>query len=366
MTFCCICGDPVQNSDAVLMIHEKEAPICSACDEILARMMDGNPDEVDVASKEIISRCISGEAVPAVKMEISNLVRQARDTYDDWVAVDDEDIEDAAPLGECAACAREVSASENYVFLKEGQVLCEDCAVNAGLDSGANKKLSSRQFKELSYRYQDLQTITKAFGTKRCCGDKLFIATELGKFAVVGIKKVYLRFQTASLNNILEIKYFDDVQNIQIQTRAESSGAARAVIGAMVAGPLGMVVGGLSGRKDARYKNVTYINNCGFIVTYTNGEMAKFNLLEIVYGKDSVSPDSDTFREAQSLTAAICNELAPFIQQKDAPVKTTVPAAVKTEGDDVATQLQKMAGLVKEGFVTREEFDAFKKKLLGL
>ena len=101
------------------------------------------------------------------------------------------------------------------------------------------------------------------------------------------------------------------------------------------------------------------------IVTYTSGEMIKFNLLELIYGLDSVSPVSDTFREAQSLTAAICNELASFIQKDDEPVPET-PVVVKAEGDDIATQLQKMAELVKEGFVTREEFDVFKEKLLGL
>ena len=364
MANCCICGNLVLDSDAVLMINEKELPLCSECDEVLARMMEGSPDDVENASKEIVSRCIAGDANSAVKMQVSNLVKQARGASEGWDAVDEE-IPDDEDVGYCAACSRQIAASEDYMVLKEDQVLCEDCARNAGLDIGAKKMLTARQVNDLSMRYYDLQKIVKAFGTKKCCGDKLYIAKDLGQFAVVGIKRIYLRFQTASLENILEIKYFDDVQNIQVQTRRESSGAGSAVIGGLLFGTLGMVAGGLSGRKDARYENRTYIKNCGFIVTYTSGDMIKFNLLELIYGLDSVGPMSDTFREAQSLTAAICNELAPFIQ-KDDESTPAAPAAAKAEGDDIATQLQKMAELVKEGFVTREEFDVFKKKLLGL
>ena len=70
MANCCICGNLVQDSDAILMINEKELPLCSECDEVLARMMEGSPDDVENASKEIVSRCIAGDANPAVKLPV--------------------------------------------------------------------------------------------------------------------------------------------------------------------------------------------------------------------------------------------------------------------------------------------------------
>ena len=123
-----------------------------------------------------------------------------------------------------------------------------------------------------------------------------------------------------------------------------------------------MFIGALMGRKGARYMNSTEIANCGFIITYSDGKMAKFNLLSLLFDVGAVSPLSDTFREAQAMTAAICRKLIPFIQQQD----MSDPEESGGKDEDMAAQLEKMAQLVKEGFVTREEFEVFKKKLLGL
>lgn len=244
----------------------------------------------------------------------------------------------------------------------EDETTCPHCGkilVKEDTDTQKDKNESEIM---LPIKLDDLRTVMRAPDVEAYCNDKLYIARESGQFAVVSNKKNHLSYQTASLNNMLEIKYYDDVQNIQVETEAASSGAGAAVVGGLLFGGIGAVAGGLMGRKDAIYQNVSHIQRCGFIVTYIDGKMANFNLLKLMYNLDSVETASDTFREVQSLTAAICSQLSEFLPQKE----QKITAEEKPETNDIATQLKKMADLVEAGFVTREEFDSYKKKLLGL
>ena len=358
MDNCCICGNSIGNSEAILLITGKDAPICEECDNKLAMLYEGTAQEADTASREITSIAISANAHPAVKAEIAKIIRQARSENSLWHSGDStETAPEEETVGTCAGCGKSLKSSDYYMVLKDEQILCEKCAQEAGLDLNVDGSVSVGKFKELSKDYKKLQMIKQEINVRKACNDQLLISDSSGQFAVIGTGEGYLHFQIASLKNILEIKYYDDVQTEKIQIRKESSGAGAAVLGAVLFGGIGMVAGGLHGRKAAIYDNVTYISNCGFIVTYKNGGMAKFNLLEIIFGIDSTSPGSDKFR--QSITAAICKELAPYLPQ------SSVIAEGKQEEADIPSQLVKMAELVKEGFVTREEFDAFKKKLLG-
>ena len=362
---CCICGSPVGKSDAILMIKGKEAPICEACDSKLALLFEGTAEEAENASRSITGVAIAENAYPAVKSEIASIIKQARHENPNWGSEDSTESDKGEFIDLCAGCGRRLMSDSYYMVLKDEKHLCEKCATEAGLDLNIDRSVSVDEFRELSKNNRELQIIRRENNVRKACNDQLLIADSIGQFAVIGTSEGYLHFQTASLNNILDIKYYDDVQTEKVQIRKESSGAGSAVIGALLFGELGMVAGGLYGRKAAVYDNVTYISNCGFIVTYSNGEMAKFNLLEIIYGVDSTSPGSDIFRQTQSLTAAICKELAPYLPQSSV-VNEEKPEKEKPAESDIATQLAKMAELVKEGFVTREEFDVFKKKLLGL
>lgn len=356
---CCICKEPVGNSEAVLMINAQALPICETCDNYLAMLYEGSPDEIEDASKRITSRCISADAHPAIKAEVAKIIKQARLENSEWISGDYNMPENDAEIGTCASCNKVITASDYYMELKEHQLLCDDCAQKAGLSLKQNKKLSLWEYEERNIQYQNLQLILQQDDLQKYCGNRLIISKRQGKFAVGAGDSSYLRFQIGNLNDIIDIKYFDDVQTAQIQTRRESSGAGSAVLGAILFGGVGMVAGGMMGRKSALYENVTFLRNCGFIVTYRNGEMAKFNLLKLIYDQDSISPNNEIFQQAQSLTSAICKELAPYtIQDGTKAIETSAES-------DIATQLTKMAELVKEGFVTREEFDAFKKKLLG-
>lgn len=361
MENCCICGNPVGNSDAVLLIRGKEAPICEQCDSKLAALYEGSAEEARAASRDITGIAIQADAHPAVKAEIADIIRQAQSENPAWQTADSpQQAAKEGTAGCCAGCGKPLNFSDYFMVLKDEQILCEKCAGEAGLDLNIDGSVSVGKYRELSKDYPKLQMIRQETNVRKLCNDRLLISDSSGQFAVIGTGEGYLHFQIASLKNILEIKYYDDVQTEKVQIRKESSGAGAAVLGAVLFGSIGMVAGGLHGRKAAIYDNITYISNCGFIVTYKNGDMAKFNLLEIIFGIDSTSPGSDMFRQAQSMTAAICKELAPYLSQD--PVITDE----KADRDDIPTQLAKMAELVKEGFVTREEFDAFKKKLLGL
>ena len=360
MNNCCICGNPTANSEAILMIQGKEVPICETCDSWLACLFDGTAEEAEEAAMTITNIAISANAHFAVKSEIANIIRQAKSeksgrSSENYLVSDDSSI-----VGLCANCKKALTPRDYYMVLKDEKLLCEKCAHEAGLDLDIDGAVSYDKYKELGRGYTNLSLIMLDTSVRKTCNEHLLIADNIGQFAVVGTSKGYLHFQTASLSNILEIKYYDDVQTEKVQIRKESSGAGSAVIGALLFGGLGMVAGGLYGRKAAIYDNITYISNCGFIVTYNDGNMEKFNLLEIIYGIDSTSPGSDIFRHTQSLAAAICNELASYLPQN------SEIAEEKAVGSDIPSQLAKMAELVKEGFVTREEFDAFKKKLLGL
>jgi hypothetical protein len=53
-------------------------------------------------------------------------------------------------------------------------------------------------------------------------------------------------------------------------------------------------------------------------------------------------------------------------QPQYAPPPAAAPAAPGAVSDDTVEQLQKLAGLRDQGILTEEEFDAQKKKLLGM
>lgn len=79
------------------------------------------------------------------------------------------------------------------------------------------------------------------------------------------------------------------------------------------------------------------------IVIMASGNAAKIESVDKAAGRD------------------FCDKARELLSQKNA-----APAAVVMEQVDVAGQLEKFAGLKEKGIITQEEFDAQKKKLLGL
>lgn len=359
MKNCYICSKNA-DSEAVIMINGREAPLCGECDNLLATIYEGDDTERDEAIIELEGKVIQRDASSAVKLEISRIIRDAIEKRDNEFSLI---TEQGKVIDNCSICGQPIYDLDGYTETSDHLFLCEKCAEKAGIYSESLSQYDLVQVQEQIQLREEYGKLTNSQDLQRLCGNQLLISESTGKFVVTS--NDYEAFNIASLSNIIEIKYVDDVQTKKVQTRAESSGAGSAVLGAVLFGGVGMVAGGLMGRKSAQYEDVTYISNCGFIVTYQSGDLARINLLDIIFDCQSVSPTSEMFRQAQSLATAMCNELSRYIVSK----KTEMGKSQSTKSNDpdnIVEQLTKMAELVKQGFLTREEYDAVKKKIIGL
>lgn len=124
-------------------------------------------------------------------------------------------------------------------------------------------------------------------------------------------------------------------------------GITRAMVGGVLAGPVGALVGAGTGGKD-----FDTIKRLGFILHLTNNRSQNF-LLVISESKT----DSFLTKSAMEDYNNIAAKLDQIIASSNHPT-----TASKSEVDEI----RKYKDLLDDGIITQEKFDAKKKELLGL
>lgn len=141
-------------------------------------------------------------------------------------------------------------------------------------------------------------------------GGKFYIDQSTGTFEL----NPYSREK--AIGNIIDMfsaEYYENLNSAQIQTSSGSSGAGRAVAGAILFGPIGAIAGGLSGRKSAQFETHTIANYVGFVITYKSGNIQKYNVLHTCFRSSNTPYNGDLFLKAKSLSTLIINELQNYI-----------------------------------------------------
>ncbi len=267
----------------------------------------------------------------------------------------------------CAICGKEMPWRSLKTYLENHEVICEDCAAEAGLRAGISYSdidISAKDIKFKISKDREYKEFVNRESVKKYCQDHLMIDEKNNELLIGRCEYGTALFYKAKLNNILDIKYYDDNQTVEIQTQTASSGAGKAVVGGLLFGGLGAIAGGLMGRQDAHYSTKTTITKCGIQITYENGEMDELNVLLYVFMKDSISPNSETLRQAQSLITAMCEVLLPYTKKWKEKQEAEKNDARSTTTNNVEA-LVKAAELLDKGLLSQQEFDALKKKTLA-
>lgn len=147
---------------------------------------------------------------------------------------------------------------------------------------------------------------------------------------------------------------YSDVIGFELLEDGESvatGGLGRALIGGALFGGVGAIVGGVTGKR----KSKEFCNNLKLKVTMNdiNNPVIYINFIETKTKKDGF-----TYKTIEG-AAQECLSVFQLICDKQAPASNNnVPSA--------ADEIKKFKGLLDDGILTQEEFDAKKKELLGL
>ncbi|RHW52656.1 SHOCT domain-containing protein [Lactobacillus bombicola] len=124
----------------------------------------------------------------------------------------------------------------------------------------------------------------------------------------------------------------------------------RAAVGAIIAGPAGAVIAGTTGGKINEY-----IDELGVIINLTDGGNFEVSLL------NSKNNKADGF-----LVKHAYSELNHVIAILDGWKATEKVVEDTKDSTDAPAEIRKYKQLMDDGIITKEEFEAKKKQLLGL
>lgn len=165
------------------------------------------------------------------------------------------------------------------------------------------------------------------------------------KYGKLFIKKSFTMNRSQAVYNYDElISYTPIFEGGKIK---KHHGITRAIVGGVLAGPVGAVVGAGTGGKE-----LDTIKRLGFILHLTNNRSQNF-MLVISESKT----DSFLTKSAMEDYNNIAAKLDQIIASSNHPT-----TASKNEVDEI----RKYKELLDDGIITQEEFDAKKKELLGL
>lgn len=139
-----------------------------------------------------------------------------------------------------------------------------------------------------------------------------------------------------------------------------SGGLGRAAVGAVLLGPVGAVVGGVTGKKKSK---ATCTNLQVKIILTESPQPAFYITLLKKETKKSSSSYKSRFEDAQN----ICAKLETILHSKDAaPAFTESASQAVAQIDDPVEELRRFKALLDDGIITQEDFDTKKRQLLGL
>lgn len=157
--------------------------------------------------------------------------------------------------------------------------------------------------------------------------------------------------------DILSVELFEDGESITKTARGSQLG--RVLLGGIVFGPLGAVVGGLSGKKKT--ENKVKRLDLRLAINDTNSPIHDICFLDVEVNKSSVL-FKNAFKNATHWSASI----ETLIRRADQEDQEKQQAELKYDrSNDIPERVRELAKLRDEGLLTEEEFAAQKAKLLN-
>ena len=193
---------------------------------------------------------------------------------------------------------------------------------------------SSKEF--ISYDYKNILALDEE--SKRIC----VVSDD-------GTRKIYL------YKDLLQVEIVED--GVSVTTTSRTSQLGGALVGGMLAGGVGAVIGGLSGKtKTEREINSIELK---LVVNDTNQPVYSF-----VFYKKKKFEEFQATQKAKNEVNFWHSLISVLIKRADEE-DITSNESNKNDYNSVADELLKLSELLKQGIITKEEFEKQKTKLLS-
>lgn len=249
----------------------------------------------------------------------------------------------------CANCSNKIGILTGKMQLNDKQFICQKCFSNAGFSSNSIndiqslKNMSLEQFKDLYNEKKDLSALPQKerFHTTSYYGD-LELDENKQQFRLRGV--VY-KFN--------QLSNYELIENGSSVTSG-GLGIGRAVVGGVIAGPVGAIIGGVTKQK----KHTDMIENLTILVSFKNAQPNTQILTYINKKQEKNQSYEKALLKARETLSGFDTIVASMANNGSS-------AAMKNELSS-ADEIRKFKELLEEGIITQEEFDAKKQELLGL
>lgn len=163
-------------------------------------------------------------------------------------------------------------------------------------------------------------------------------------------------------NDILESEVITD--GVTVTKTSRSSQIGRAILGGIIAGGVGTIVGGLSGKTNS--KDTVSSINLRLFLNDTSHPYEIFNFLErrspIDKNKPYYHKANDDVMQWHAIFKAVINEADKEDKSKNEDIDTNPKSAIPKSKND---EIRELYTLYTEGIITKDEYASEKTKLLN-
>ena len=255
---------------------------------------------------------------------------------------------------ECSVCGKSVGIFTS-IEISDGRI-CMDCWAKAGFDGSMNTLRSSSQylsstFKEIIATKEKTMSLLENFRPTKNVAmlsfddhSQIFVITKSDPF--VKIKKTRDLYY---YNQIVDFELLEDGESIT------KGGVGRAIVGDLLFGPVGAVVGAVTGGKKTR----GICTSLQIKITFRDSarQTEYLNFIDT-----PIKTNSQIYKSAYQSAQEVLSALQLAVDDVNKSFAGTPAQQVVTSADEIL----KYKGLLDAGIITEEEFETKKAQLLGI
>lgn len=275
------------------------------------------------------------------------------------------------PIAKCSFCGRDIYRGDAPLKFKNSEYLCRDCMAKYKFTIStvrAHTWASEHTIADFKEHYLDKsKDFADIYSEIEQQIQKEEAEEEQRKQEIAAFKKKSVKYSHYYFNRTERKIYIgktfldpdrfvdaDEITSYRVNEKGHDKNKhhvfTRAAVGAIIAGPAGAVIAGTTGGKINEY-----IDHLGLIINLTDGSNFEVSLLNSKNNK----ADGFLVRHAYS----DLNDVIAILDSWKATEK--VVEDIQDSNDDPA-EIRKYKQLLDDDIITKEEFDAKKKQLLGL
>ena len=260
----------------------------------------------------------------------------------------------------CLICGKEMGKMTGKVQCQDGWI-CSKCFMETGMakNSADTKALLAVQNMSIEEIAGAQETRPEALEIINSF-DPTYDAAPFAKFnddkrQMILSSKIHKSYKSS--NYILfDYDQLVDFELLEDGTSVASGGVGRAIAGGILFGGVGAVVGSVTGKRTEKCQELKVK------MTVKDYKDPVF-YIDLISFPAEVKKDSSEYATLMKQAQAVVSKLQLIAESESNNAPSSNGTQSKT---DVTEELRKFKGLLDNGIITQEEFDAKKKELLGL